>query len=51
MAWIWMVGCMAWLFDGLLRAHLRDWTHAELAFLVAAMFAGAWFFYSRQPNR
>jgi hypothetical protein len=46
-----MAGCVAWVIDALLHARLHYWEHAGLAFLVAAMFAGAWLFYSRQPER
>jgi hypothetical protein len=46
-----MAGCVAWFVAGLLRVRLHDWTHAGLSFAVAAMFAAAWLFYSRQPMR
>ena len=46
-----MVGCCVWIFDGLLAIHFRAVTHAVIAFLVAALFFVAWFFYSRQPKR
>ncbi len=49
-AWIWMVGCMVWLFDGLVQVHLRQWPHAELAFGLAMMFGIAWLFFRQQPR-
>jgi hypothetical protein len=30
---------------------VHAWEHAGLALVVAAMFAAAWLFYSRQPER
>jgi hypothetical protein len=47
-AWIWFVGFAAWLIDGLISLHLRDWLHARLAMMVAIVFLTAGFFYRRQ---
>src|SRR5665213_4011433 len=41
-AWIWAVGCVVWIFDGLVHVRLRQLPHAELAFVLAAMFFVAW---------
>jgi hypothetical protein len=49
-AWIWMVGCVVWTFDGLLHVRLGQWPHAWLAFALAGMFGVAWVFYSRQTR-
>ncbi len=50
-AWIWAVGSAAWTFDGIVNLYYRNRPHAELAFMVALMFAIAWAYYSRQPTR
>ncbi len=50
-AWIWLAGCIAWGVDGLLHLRLRERPHAELAFLMAALFLVAWLFYRVQPRR
>jgi len=50
-AWIWAVGSAAWTFDAIVNLYYRNRPHAELAFMVAVMFAIAWAFYSRQQTR
>jgi hypothetical protein len=50
-AWIWAVGSAAWTFDAIVNLYYRNRPHAELAFMVAIMFAIAWAYYSRQPTR
>ena len=50
-AWIWFVGCLAWLVNGLISARLHAWQHAELSFLVALAFLFAGMFYRSQPRR
>ena len=50
-AWIWLAGCIAWLVDGLLQLRLHALPHAELAFIMAAMFLVAWLFYRSQSPR
>ena len=50
-AWIWFLGCAAWLADGLVNAHYRLWPHAKLAFTVALFFMAAGLFYSQQKKR
>jgi hypothetical protein len=49
-AWIWAMGCAAWTADGIMCLHYPNKQHAELAFALAAMFAVAWVFYSRQSK-
>ena len=49
-AWIWALGCAAWTLDGVLALRYPDKRHAELAFILAVLFAIAWGFY-RQPKR
>ena len=50
-SWIWAVGSAAWTFDAIVNLYYHDRPHAELAFMVAVMFAIAWAYYSRQPTR
>ncbi len=47
-AWIWYLGFVAWLADGLVSMHFHNLLHARLAFMVAIVFFGAGLFYSRQ---
>ncbi len=47
-AWIWFVGSLVWLVDGGISVHFRSWQHAELAFLLALVFAAAGFLYRGQ---
>jgi len=47
-AWIWLVGALVWLLDGLANLARGTTAHAELAFLMAALFAAAWLFSRRQ---
>jgi NADH:ubiquinone oxidoreductase subunit 6 (subunit J) len=49
-AWIWFAGFAAWLIDGLVSIHYRDWLHARLALTVAMLFFVAGLFYRRQPR-
>ncbi|HEX9201952.1 MAG TPA: hypothetical protein VF865_20520 [Acidobacteriaceae bacterium] len=49
-AWIWFVGCAAWLVDGVIQLRLHALPHAELAFMVALVFLAAGFFYRKQKN-
>src|SRR5665213_655050 len=49
-AWIWAVGCVVWIFDGMVHVRLRQLPHAELAFVLAAMFFVAWMFFRQQPR-
>src|ERR1035441_3444974 len=37
-AWIWFVGCAAWLVDGVVQLRVHARPHAQLAFMVALMF-------------
>ena len=47
-AWIWAVGCAAWTVDGIVCLRYPDKRHAQLAFLLAALFGIAWAFYRQQ---
>src|ERR1017187_1142366 len=49
-AWIWFVGCAAWLADGVVQLRLHARSHAQLAFMVALMFLAAGLYYRRQPR-
>jgi hypothetical protein len=49
-AWIWAAGCAAWTIDGCISLLLHADTHAELAFLMAALFGIAWLFYRNPPR-
>lgn len=46
--WIWFVGCVVWIFDGVLQAHYHAWLHARLAFTIALLFLIAGVFYQSQ---
>jgi len=50
-AWIWFVGCAAWLVDSLISFHLGSVPRARLAFMVALVFLAAGFFYHSQKQR
>jgi len=47
-AWIWAVGCVVWMFDGMVHLKLRQLPRAELSFVLAAMFFVAWMFFRQQ---
>ncbi|MGP8258949.1 MAG: hypothetical protein ACLQM6_03235 [Acidobacteriaceae bacterium] len=47
-AWIWFVGCAAWIVDGVVQLHVHAVLHAKLAFTVALLFLAAGLFYRRQ---
>ena len=47
-AWIWFVGCAAWVIDALVSVHFQNWLHARLALMVAIVFLTAGLFYRRQ---
>jgi hypothetical protein len=47
-AWIWFVGCAAWLVDGVAQLRLNAIPHAQLAFMIATVFFGAGLFYRQQ---
>ena len=47
-AWIWFVGCAAWIIDALVSVHFQNWLHARLALMVAIVFLTAGLFYRRQ---
>ncbi len=50
-AWIWAIGSAAWTFDAIVNLHYHNRPHAELALMVAIMFAIAWAYYSRAQGR
>jgi len=50
-AWIWFVGCAAWLVDSLISFHLGSVPRAKLAFMVSLVFLAAGFFYRSQKQR
>ena len=47
-AWIWFVGCAAWIVDGAISLRYRNFPHAELAFAVAMVFLAAGLLYRQQ---
>ena len=49
-AWIWAVGSAVWTFDCIVNLYYRSLPHAELAFLVAIMFAIAWAYYRKETR-
>jgi hypothetical protein len=49
-AWIWFVGCVAWLADGVIHLRLHALQHAQLAFMVALVFLVAGLFYRNQKT-
>jgi hypothetical protein len=40
-AWIWFVGCGAWIIDAGVSLGYHNWPHAGLAFAIAALFFAA----------
>jgi hypothetical protein len=50
-AWIWFVGCAAWIVDGILQIRVHALPHAKLAFMVALVFLAAGFFYRGQRTK
>ena len=49
-AWIWFVGCAAWIADGVVQLHVHALFHARLAFTVAIFFFAAGLFYRQQKQ-
>ena len=49
-AWIWLAGCIAWLFDAGLSLHYHATARAELNFLIAMLFGFAYAFYASQKR-
>jgi hypothetical protein len=49
-AWIWFLGCAAWLGNGLLNLRLHSLAQARLAFTIAAVFFVAGLFYRQQKT-
>ena len=49
-AWIWFVGCAAWIMDGIVQIHVHAVLHAKLAFTVAMLFLAAGLLYHRQQR-
>jgi hypothetical protein len=50
-AWIWFVGCAAWLLDSAVSFHFGSVPRAKLAFMVALVFLAAGLFYRSQKER
>ena len=50
-AWIWFVGCAAWVTDAVVQLRLHALAHAELATMDALVFLVAGLFYRGQKNR
>ena len=49
-AWIWLAGCIVWLFNAGLSLHNHATQRAELNFLIAMLFGTAYAFYSTQKR-
>ncbi|WP_263383140.1 hypothetical protein [Granulicella arctica] len=49
-AWIWFLGCAAWLFDGAVNVHYQSWLHARIAFTIALLFLAAALYYRSQSR-
>jgi len=49
-AWIWFVGCAAWIMDGVVQLHVHALRHAQLAFMVAMLFLVAGLYYHSQKQ-
>jgi len=49
-AWVWFVGCAAWIGDGVVHVRLHSLPHAKLAFMVALVFFVAGLFYRNQKT-
>ena len=47
-AWIWLAGCLAWLFDVVVNVTYHNVQHAELALIMAVLFGIAYGFYRTQ---
>jgi len=51
LTWVWAAGCAAWTFDGIVCLRYPDKRHAELAFVMAALFGIAYSFFRQQKRR
>ncbi len=49
-AWIWLAGCIVWLFNAGLSLHSGATQRAELNFLLAVVFGLAYAFYASQKR-
>jgi hypothetical protein len=47
-AWIWFLGCAAWLLNGVVNLRLHSLAQARLAFTIAIVFLAAGFFFRQQ---
>jgi hypothetical protein len=45
LAWIWFVGCGAWIIDAGVSLSYHNWPHAGLAFAISALFFAAGLMY------
>jgi hypothetical protein len=49
-AWIWFLGCAAWLVNGVVNLQLHSPAQARLAFTIAMVFLAAGLFYRNQKT-
>ncbi len=49
-SWIWLAGCIAWLFNAGLSLHYQAIQRAKLDFLIAMLFGLAYAFYFTQKR-
>jgi hypothetical protein len=47
-AWIWFLGCAAWLVNGVVNLRLHSLAEARLAFTIAMVFFAAGMFYRQE---
>jgi hypothetical protein len=47
-AWIWFLGCAAWLLNGVVNLRLQSLAQAKLAFTIAIVFLAAGLFFRQQ---
>jgi NADH:ubiquinone oxidoreductase subunit 6 (subunit J) len=50
LAWIWFVGCGAWIIDAGISLIYRNWLHAWLALAIAALFFAAGLMFRKERN-
>lgn len=49
-AWIWFVGCGAWIIDAGVSLGYHNWPHAGLAFAIATLFFAAGLMFRGQQS-
>jgi hypothetical protein len=47
-AWVWLLGCVAWMVDTAINIAYRNPQHAALALIMAVLFGIAYAFYRIQ---